>query len=33
MDGQQSRDFDEKLEMNLAISLSGIGRFQVNIFK
>ena len=24
MDGQQAREFDEKLEMNLAISLSGI---------
>ena len=33
MDGQQAREFDEKLEMNLAISLSGIGRFRVNIFK
>ena len=33
MDGQQARDFDEKLEMNLAISLPGVGRFRVNIFK
>ena len=33
MDGQQAREFDEKLEMNLAISLPGIGRFRVNIFK
>ena len=33
MDDQQRREFDEKLEMNLAVSLSGIGRFRVNIFK
>ena len=33
MDGQQAREFDEKLEMNLAISLPSIGRFRVNIFK
>ena len=33
MDGQQAREFDEKLEMNLVISLPGIGRFRVNIFK
>ena len=33
MDGQQAREFDEKLEMNLAISLPGVGRFRVNIFK
>lgn len=33
MDGQQAREFDEKLEMNLAISLAGVGRFRVNIFK
>lgn len=33
MDEQQARDFDETLEMNLAISLAGVGRFRVNIFK
>ncbi|MDB3932878.1 PilT/PilU family type 4a pilus ATPase [Luminiphilus sp.] len=33
MDDRQRREFDEKLEMNLAVSLSGIGRFRVNIFK
>jgi len=33
MDVQQAREFDEKLEMNLAISLPGVGRFRVNIFK
>ena len=27
MDGQQAREFDEKLEMNLAISLPDVGRF------
>ena len=27
MDEQQAREFDEKLEMNLAISLAGVGRF------
>jgi len=33
MDEQQAREFDEKLEMNLAISLAGVGRFLVNIFR
>ena len=33
MDERQARDFDETLEMNLAISLAGVGRFRVNIFK
>ncbi len=33
MDGQQARELKEKLEMNLAISLPGVGRFRVNIFK
>ena len=33
MDAQQAREFDEKLEMNLAISLPSVGRFRVNIFK
>jgi twitching motility protein PilU len=33
MDAEQRLEFDRELEMNLAISLSGIGRFRVNIFK
>lgn len=33
MNEKQTREFAEKPEMNLAISLSGIGRFRVNIFK
>ena len=33
MDDQQRAEFAENLEMNLAISLSGVGRFRVNIFK
>jgi twitching motility protein PilU len=33
MNDKQKREFDEKPEMNLALSLSGIGRFRVNIFK
>ena len=33
MDGQQAREFDEKLEMNLANFLPGVERLQVNIFK
>ena len=33
MDGEQKVEFDRELEMNLAVSLSGIGRFRVNIFK
>ena len=33
MDDLQRREFEETLEMNLAISLAGIGRFRVNIFK
>lgn len=32
MDEDQKRDFEKNLEMNLAISESGIGRFRVNIF-
>jgi twitching motility protein PilU len=33
MDAEQRMEFDRQLEMNLAISLVGIGRFRVNIFK
>ena len=33
MDDEQKRGFETELEMNLAISLPGIGRFRVNIFK
>jgi len=33
MDEEQREQFEVKPEMNLAISLSGIGRFRVNIFK
>ncbi|CAI8799941.1 Type IV pilus ATPase PilU [Pseudomonas sp. IT-347P] len=33
MDAEQRREFERDLEMNLAISRTGIGRFRVNIFK
>jgi twitching motility protein PilU len=33
MDAEQRREFDRNLEMNLAISRTGVGRFRVNIFK
>jgi twitching motility protein PilU len=33
MNDKQKREFAEKPEMNLALSLNGIGRFRVNIFK
>nr|WP_180205456.1 PilT/PilU family type 4a pilus ATPase [Pseudomonas sp. SbOxS1]NYU05560.1 PilT/PilU family type 4a pilus ATPase [Pseudomonas sp. SbOxS1] len=33
MDAEQRLEFDRDLEMNLAISPAGIGRFRVNIFK
>jgi twitching motility protein PilU len=33
MDAEQTRDFEENLEMNLAISLPGVARFRINIFK
>jgi twitching motility protein PilU len=33
MDAEQRLEFDRELEMNLAISLTGDGRFRVNIFK
>ena len=33
MDAEQRLEFDRELEMNLAMSLPGVGRFRVNIFK
>ncbi len=33
MDDEQRQQFDKELEMNLALSLSKVGRFRVNIFK
>ncbi len=33
MDAEQRQDFERELEMNLAYSLPGIGRFRINIFK
>ncbi|WPC07065.1 PilT/PilU family type 4a pilus ATPase [Pseudomonas benzenivorans] len=33
MDSAQREEFERELEMNLAISLAGIGRFRINIFK
>jgi len=33
MDAEQRREFDRDLEMNLAISRTGVGRFRLNIFK
>ncbi len=33
MDVAQREEFERELEMNLAISLAGIGRFRINIFK
>ncbi|HEY0286085.1 MAG TPA: PilT/PilU family type 4a pilus ATPase [Pseudomonas sp.] len=33
MDSEQRHDFERDLEMNLAFSLPGIGRFRINIFK
>lgn len=33
MDEEQREEFLHELEMNLAISISGVGRFRVNIFK
>ena len=32
MDDEQRQQFDKELEMNLALSLSKVGRFRVNIF-
>lgn len=33
LDDEQKQQFDHDLEMNLALSLHGIGRFRVNIFR
>lgn len=33
MDEAQQKEFEQELEMNLAISISGVGRFRINIFK
>lgn len=33
MDAEQRLEFDRELEMNLAISLTGVGRFRINLFK
>ena len=33
MDPTQQADFEEELEMNLATSISGYGRFRINIFR
>ena len=33
MDETQREDFSRDLEMNLAVSLPGVGRFRVNIFR
>ncbi len=33
MDSEQKLIFEQELEMNLALSISGVGRFRINIFK
>lgn len=33
MDETQREEFAQELEMNLAVSISGVGRFRINIFK
>ena len=33
MDEEQRKEFARELEMNLAISIAGVGRFRINIFK
>jgi len=33
MDAEQRAEFERELEMNLAISVPGVGRFRINIFK
>lgn len=33
MDEEQRTEFEHELEMNLAISVSGVGRFRINIFR
>lgn len=33
MDSEQTKEFEQELEMNLAYTISGVGRFRINIFK
>ncbi|MCP5161560.1 MAG: PilT/PilU family type 4a pilus ATPase [Hahellaceae bacterium] len=33
MDDEQKHDFEKDLEMNLAYTITGVGRFRVNVFK
>lgn len=33
MDAEQREQFSHELEMNLAVSIPGVGRFRINIFK
>jgi twitching motility protein PilU len=33
MNDKQTKEFEETLELNLALSLTGIGRFRVNVFR
>ncbi len=33
MDAEQRAEFEQELEMNLAVSVAGVGRFRVNIFR
>ena len=33
MDDEQRQEFEHELEMNLSISLPGVGRFRINIFR
>lgn len=33
MDEEQRHEFEHELEMNLAVTISGVGRFRINIFK
>jgi twitching motility protein PilU len=33
LDSDQKREFEEELELNIAVSLPGIGRFRMNIFR
>lgn len=33
MNDDQQREFDEKMELNMALSVSGVGRFRINIFR
>ena len=32
MDSTQQAEFEQELEMNLAISITGYGRFRINVF-